>query len=121
MVADTVQLGSPIEPACVIVGAGWGVRCCYREWTTEPVNVCTWVPLSPAALQETSGQNSLPRSPHIVLLENVEGKSETAAKPTICDKVCAGVASGSVTAPSLCKGNFVRVEAAHTDLQSIEV
>ncbi len=90
MVAGTVQLGSPIEPACVRVGTGWGVRCCYREWTTEPVNVCTWVLLSPAALQETSGQTSLPRSTHTVLLENVEGKSETIGKPTVCGKVCTG-------------------------------
>ncbi len=92
MVAGTVQLGSPIEPACVRVGrvggAGWGrVNCCYRDGKTEPVNVCTWVPLSPAALQETSGQTSLQRSTRTVLLENVEGKSEMAAKPTICDKV----------------------------------
>lgn len=124
MVAGTVRLGSPIEPepACVTVGCGGGEGgryCRYRDGTTEPVNVCTWVPLSPAALQETSGQMSLQISSHTVLLKNVEGKSEMAAKPTSCDKDCTDVASGSVTMTSLYVGNFVWVEAAHKDLQFI--
>ena len=45
--------------------------------------------------------------------ENGEEKSEMAAKPTVCNKVCAGAASGSVTVMSLyCMwGNFVwRIE-----------
>lgn len=73
MVAGTVRLGSPIEPACVRVGRGRGVNCCYRDGKTEPVNVSTWVPLSPAALQETSGQTSLQRHTRTVILEDVEG------------------------------------------------
>lgn len=42
-----------------------------------------------------------PSKEALTRLENVEEKSEMAAKPTICDKDCTRVASGSVTAMSL--------------------
>lgn len=100
-----------------------GASCCYGDGKTEPVNLCTWVPLSPAVLQETSDQTSLQGSIRTVLLGNLEEKSKMAAKPTICDKDCTGVASGSVTVMSLYykRENFVWVEAVHGDLQSIVV
>lgn len=83
MVAGTVRLGSPIEPARVRV-VGERVRRCYWDGKTEPVNVCTWVPLSPAALQETCGQTPLPRSTHtFLLLKMWKKKSEMAAEPTL--------------------------------------
>lgn len=97
---------------CENLGGG-GVSCCYRDGTTEPVNVCTWVPLSHAVLQESSVQTSLPRSTHTVVLGNCGRKIWTAAIPTICDNDCAGVASGSVTAMSLYEGETLGGSCAY--------
>ena len=92
---------------------GEGVSCCYRDGTTEPVNVCTWVPLSHAALQESSGETSLPRSTRTVVLGNCGRKIRAAAIPTISDNDCAGVAAGSVTVMSLYEGETLGGSCAY--------